>query len=74
MSSKESGISFLVLYQVIAETNKVILPPKTIAGTVLINLAVKPDSNCPISLDEPINIEFTAETLPLILSGVQAAK
>lgn len=45
-------------------------PPKITAGTVPIKEAVAPLSNSPISLDEPINIEFTADTLPRILSGV----
>ena len=51
-------------------TVNVTQPPKTIAGTVPIKRAVNPDSNWPISFDEPMNIEFTAETLPLISSGV----
>ncbi|MNR57783.1 hypothetical protein D3C85_1786230 [compost metagenome] len=50
----------------------VILPPNTTAGTVLINFAVRPDSKAPISLEEPINILFTAETLPRISSGVSS--
>ena len=37
-------------------------------------LAVAPDSNAPISFDEPIKIPFTAETLPRILSGVANCK
>ena len=48
----------------------VITPPNTTDGTVPSNFAATPDSNAPISLDEPINILLTAETLPFILSGV----
>lgn len=44
--------------------NSVIAPPKTTAVTVPINLAVKPLSNAPSSLDEPTKIEFTEETRP----------
>ena len=33
-------------------------------------LAVAPDSKAPISLDEPMKIPLTAETLPRISSGV----
>lgn len=44
----------------------VILPPKITDGTVPNNLAAVPDSKAPISFDEPINIEFTADTRPRI--------
>ena len=46
------------------------LPPKTTAVTVPINLAVNPLSKAPNSLDEPTKIEFTAATRPRIWSGV----
>ena len=48
----------------------VILPPKITEGTVPNSLAAVPDSKAPISFDEPINIEFTADTLPRMWSGV----
>ena len=50
--------------------NIVIIPPKTTAGTVPINLAVNPLSNAPSSLDDPIKIEFTDATLPRTSFGV----
>ena len=50
--------------------SKVMLPPNITDGTVPKSLAAVPDSNAPISFDEPINIEFTADTRPRILSGV----
>ena len=46
------------------------LPPKIIEGTNPSNLAANPDSNAPISFDEPINILFTDDTLPRMSSGV----
>ena len=49
---------------------KVIQPPKTTAVTVPISLAVKPLSKAPSSLEEPVNILSTEETLPRIASGV----
>ena len=52
--------------------SKVMLPPKITDGTVPNSLAAVPDSNAPISFDEPINIEFTADTLPRIWSGVKS--
>src|SRR5690242_20611622 len=47
-------------------TSKVILPPNTTAGTVPISFAVTPLSNCPSSLLELTNIEFTLITRPRI--------
>ena len=55
---------------VVTTVIKVIVPPKTTAVTVPINLAVRPLSNAPNSLDDPTNMEFTEETLPRIWSGV----
>ena len=40
-------------------------------GTTPSNLAATPDSKDPISLDDPINMLFTAETRPFIFSGVR---
>ena len=51
-------------------TPKVMLPPKITEGIKPINFAATPDSNDPNSLDEPINIPLTADTLPRISSGV----
>ncbi len=45
-------------------------PPKTTEGTNPNSLAAKPDSNAPISFDEPIKTELTDDTLPRIASGV----
>ena len=50
------------------------LPPKMTEGIVPISLAVAPDSNAPISLEELIKIPFTADTLPRISSGVSICK
>ena len=52
--------------------SKVILPPNITEGTVPNSLAAVPDSKAPISFEEPINIEFTADTLPRIWSGVKS--
>ena len=49
---------------------RVMLPPKITDGTVPNIFAAVPDSKAPISLEDPINIELTAETLPRIWSGV----
>lgn len=48
----------------------VIHPPKITDGTTPINLAARPDSNAPSSFDDPMNMLFTAETLPFMFSGV----
>lgn len=50
--------------------SKVIVPPKITAGTVPRSFATTPDSNAPISFDEPMKILLTAETRPFMLSGV----
>ena len=50
--------------------SSVMQPPITIEGTSPSRLATAPDSNAPISLDEIINIPFTADTRPRIASGV----
>ena len=68
----DNGTNFLVFNQVMVTISKVMLPPNITAGTVPSNLAAMPDSKSPISLDEPINIEFTADTLPRIWSGVKS--
>ena len=54
----------------IKTTSNVIIPPKTTEGTTPISFAARPDSNAPISLEEPMKMLLTAETLPFILSGV----
>ena len=51
-------------------TIKVMVPPNNTDGTVPNKRAEVPDSKAPISLDDPINIEFTADTRPRICSGV----
>ena len=45
-------------------------PPNMTEGTVPKSFAAVPDSKAPISLELPINMEFTADTLPRIWSGV----
>ena len=72
VTGSESGISFLVLRKVRETMAIVIQPPKITEGTVPKSLAAVPDSKAPISFDEPINIEFTAETRPRIWSGVKS--
>ena len=52
----------------------VIIPPKTTEGFNPITLAATPDSNPPISFEEPINMLLTAETLPRMSSGVESCK
>ena len=75
--SKSLKFNFLNLgdiFPVTATTNKVNEPPTTIAAFVPHHLAVNPDSNAPISLEEPMKIPFTAETRPRMLSGVASCK
>src|ERR1700722_554751 len=55
---------------VVAATTKVMQPPKTTDATVPISLAMTPDSNSPISLDDPTKIELTDATRPFMWSGV----
>src|SRR6188768_4330954 len=45
-------------------------PPRTTEGTVPKRRAATPDSNIPISLDEPMNMLLTADTRPFMFSGV----
>ena len=45
-------------------------PPNTTAATGPKRRAATPDSNAPISLDDPMKIAFTAETRPSKLRGV----
>src|SRR5512139_1125634 len=52
--------------------SKVIPPPKMTEGMRPSNLAATPDSNDPISFDEPIKMLFTEATLPRISSGVMS--
>ncbi len=51
-------------------TARVIKPPNMTEGITPNSFAASPDSNAPISFEEPINILLTAETLPFISSGV----
>lgn len=53
-SFKFNFLNFGEIFPVIATTNKVKEPPTTIAAYVPHHLAVRPDSNAPISLEEPI--------------------
>jgi hypothetical protein len=69
-SFKFNFLNFGEIFPVTATTNKVNEPPTTIAAFVPHHLAVNPDSNAPISLEEPMKIPFTAETRPRMLSGV----
>ena len=46
------------------------MPPPTTDATKPNQSAVRPDSNAPSSLDEPMNTALTAETRPRIASGV----
>jgi len=50
--------------------SSVTLPPNITEGIVPSSDAAVPDSNAPISFEDPINIEFTADTRPRIFSGV----
>ena len=71
MSSDKSNFLKSENLKFVNITEKIVItPPKTTAGTVPINLAVKPLSKAPNSLDEPIKIELTEATLPLTSSGV----
>jgi hypothetical protein len=54
---------------IIATVIKHTTPPKMTDGTTPISRAATPDSNSPISFEEPIKMEFTEETFPRILSG-----
>ena len=45
-------------------------PPSSTDGTKPNQLAVKPDSNAPNSLDEPIKIPLMDDTRPRMASGV----
>lgn len=58
------------LHDVNAAMSNVIDPPAITDGTSPSNLAARPLSKAPISLDAPMNMPFTAETLPRISSGV----
>src|SRR6187397_1025535 len=55
---------------VTATTISVMAPPNNTAGTAPNNFAATPDSNAPISFDEPMKIEFTADTRPIRCGGV----
>ena len=55
-----------------ATISNVIEPPAMTDGISPRNLAAKPLSKAPISLEAPMNIPFTAETLPRISSGVRS--
>lgn len=55
---------------VTSTTISVMIPPNTTDGTKPMILAVTPDSNSPISFDEPMNMLLTAETRPFISFGV----
>ena len=66
ISLSDKGMSFLVFRKVRPTISMVMVPPKSTAGIVPSNLAATPDSKSPISLDEPMNMEFTAETRPRI--------
>ena len=71
MSSDKSNFLKSGNLKFVNATEKIVItPPKTTAGTVPINLAVKPLSKAPNSLDEPIKIELTEATRPLTSSGV----
>lgn len=55
---------------VTSTTSSVIPPPKITEATRPMIFAARPDSKEPISFEEPMKIEFTEATLPLISSGV----
>ena len=57
--------------RVTATTTSVSAPPSTTLGTVPNSLAVTPDSNAPISFDDPMNIELTLDTRPNMCAGVR---
>ena len=50
----------------------VMQPPKITEGIRPRSFAATPDSNAPISFEEPMNIPLTAATLPRISSGVES--
>ncbi len=56
----------------IATTQRVPIPPLTTDTTGEKIRATSPDSKPPSSFDEPMNIEVTAETRPLMSSGVRS--
>ena len=64
--------NFGVNLAVTITTKTVKIPPTTIDGFKPNALAVVPDSKAPISFDEPMKIELTADTLPRISSGVKS--
>jgi hypothetical protein len=55
-SLKFNFLNFGEIFPVIATTNKVKEPPTTIAAFVPHHLAVRPDSNAPISLEKPMKM------------------
>ena len=68
--TESSCVNFFAFQAVTATTINVTVPPKITDGTTLMSLAAKPDSNAPISLEDPTNILLTADTLPFMFSGV----
>jgi hypothetical protein len=61
--------SFGAHFAVAPTIPSVINPPKITEGTSPISLAATPDSNEPISLEDPMKMLFTEATLPRISSG-----
>src|SRR5450759_1416795 len=55
---------------VTATTTSVATPPSTTDGTVTNSFAVTPDSNIPISFEEPTKTLFTDDTRPNRCRGV----
>src|SRR6202521_3775467 len=72
-----STLSFLnggIFQAVTPTTPRVTIPPKITDRTVPSTFAATPDSNEPISFDEPMKIWFTAETLPSMCWGVRSVR
>ncbi len=61
-----------LLFQAMVPTvTRVVAPPEITEGTTPSRRAMLPDSNAPISLDEPMNMLLTADTRPFMCSGVR---
>ena len=60
-----------ILAATIPTTDSEATPPSTTDVTVPNNRAATPDSKAPSSLEEPMKIAFTDETLPSRCSGVR---
>ncbi len=69
-----SFLSLGAMRAVAITTRTVKIPPIIMAGFKPKALAVTPDSNAPISFDDPIKIPLTADTRPRIVLGVESCR